>query len=97
MAEMYIQGLSTRKVQNLIESTCGFQISAEQVSRAATELDEELEKWRNRPIGCVKALVLDASYEKVRVDGAVVSCAVLVAFGDGRWASNHSWRKRFIK
>ena len=50
-------------------------------------LDAELEKWRNQPLGCVKALVLDAFYEKVRMDGAVVSCAVLVASGvlaDGR-------------
>ncbi|MFA7175553.1 MAG: IS256 family transposase, partial [Kiritimatiellia bacterium] len=67
----------------------GCAVSAEQVSKAAALLDDDLEKWRNRPIGCVRALVLDAFYDKVRRDGSVVNCAVLVAsgiFGDGRRA-----------
>jgi len=81
LAEMYIQGVSTRKVSKIVENMCGFEVSSEQVSRATAEMDTALEKWRNRPIGCVKALILDAFYEKVRVDGAVVSCAVLVAIG----------------
>ena len=87
VAEMYVQGVSTRKVRQVMEELCGLDVSSEQVSRASRLLDAELEKWRNRPLGCVKALVLDALYEKVRMDGAVVSCAVLVATGvlaDGR-------------
>jgi len=50
-------------------------------------LDEELEKWRNRPLGEYSYLVLDAHYEKVRTGGSVVCCAVLTAIGvdtDGR-------------
>lgn len=81
LAEMYIQGIATRRVTNVLETMCGYEVSAEQVSRATALLDEELEKWRNRPIGCVKALILDAIYEKVRLNGAVVNCAVLVAIG----------------
>ena len=53
-----------------------------QVSRATKMLDEEFEKWRNRPIReAVKYLLLDARYEKVRVDGNVVDCALLIAYG----------------
>lgn len=81
LAEMYVQGVSTRKVKRVMETMCGFEVSSTQVSNASKELDTELEKWRNRPLGCVKALILDAYYEKVRMDGAIVSCAVLVATG----------------
>jgi transposase-like protein len=80
-AEMYVNGVSTRRVRNVMEALCGFDISASQVSEAAKMLDAELEKWRNRPIGCTKALVLDAMYEQVRMNGSVVSCAVLIATG----------------
>jgi transposase-like protein len=81
LSEMYVQGVSTRKMKTVMEKMCGFEVSSAQVSRAAKEMDIELEKWRNRPIGCVKALILDARYEKVRMNGSVVSCAVLVASG----------------
>lgn len=79
MAEMYIQGVSTRKVTNILESMCGLEVTSSQVSRATKLLDEELEKWRNRPLSCVPFMQLDARYENVRHDGSVVSCAVLVA------------------
>lgn len=81
LAEMYVQGVSTRKVTKVMETMCGFDVSSTQVSNASKELDIELEKWRTRPLGCVKALIIDARYEKVRMNGAVVSCAVLVASG----------------
>lgn len=87
LAEMYVQGVATRRVKRVMETMCGFEVSSTQVSNASKELDVELEKWRNRTIGCVKALILDARYEKVRMNGAVVSCAVLIASGvleDGR-------------
>jgi len=80
VAEMYVKGVSTRKVQSVLEQLCGgVEISSTQVSRAAAELDEELEKWRTRRLGQVAYLVLDARYEKVRHGGSVVDCAILSA------------------
>lgn len=87
VAEMYVQGVSTRKVTEVMQQLCGLEVSSTQVSRATKLLDEELTAWRNRPIGKVRYLLLDARYEKVRQSGAVVSCAVLVAVAvteDGR-------------
>lgn len=81
LAEMYIQGVSTRRVTQIMETMCGLEVSSSQVSRATTLLDEELEKWRNRPLTKTPYVILDARYEKVRQDGAVRSCAVLVAIG----------------
>jgi len=87
LAEMYVQGVSTRKVAVIIERLWGMQISASQVSRAAQQLDEELEAWRNRPLGEIVNLYLDARYEKVRQAGSVRDAAILIASGvkgDGR-------------
>jgi putative transposase len=81
VAEMYVQGVSTRKVAAITEELCGLEVTSSQVSRAAQALDGELEKWRNRPLGETPYLILDARYEKVRHGGSVVSCAVLVAIG----------------
>jgi len=81
VAEMYVQGVSTRKVAAITEQLCGTQISSAQVSRAAAALDAELKTWRERPLGAMPYLILDARYEKVRHGGSVVSCAVLVAIG----------------
>ena len=106
VAEMYCRGVSTRKVTAIVEKLCGLEVTSTQVSRAAAELDEELEAWRSRPIGEITYLVLDARYEKVRHGGAVVSCAVLTAIGitpDGKRSilgcsvelseAEHHWRK----
>jgi len=87
LAEMYVQGVSTRKVASITEQLCGMQISASQVSRAAQTLDEELEAWRKRPLGEIVYLYLDARYEKVRQAGSVLPTAILMASGvkrDGR-------------
>ncbi len=81
VAEMYVQGVSTRKVAAITEQLCGLEVTSSQVSRAAAALDEELEKWRSRPIGETPYLILDARYEHVRHGGQVRSCAVLVAIG----------------
>ena len=81
LAEMYVQGVSTRKVAAITEKLCGSAISSAQVSRAAALLDEGLEPWRTRPLGAVIYLYLDALYEKVRVDGQVRDAAVLIASG----------------
>jgi len=81
LAEMYVQGVSTRRVAQITEQLCGFEVSSSQVSRAAQELDAVLEQWRNRPLGAYSYVYLDARYEKVRNNGAVVNSAVLVAIG----------------
>ena len=81
IAEMYVQGVSTRKVTEVMRQLCGLDVSSTQVSRATQSLDEELRAWRQRPIGEIPYLVLDARYEKVRHGGSVVSCAVLIAVG----------------
>jgi transposase-like protein len=81
VAEMYVQGVSTRKVAAITEQLCGLEVTSGQVSRAAEVLDEELQRWRDRPLGETPYLILDARYEKVRHGGSVVSCAVLVAIG----------------
>jgi transposase-like protein len=81
VAEMYVQGVSTRKVAAITQELCGLDVSSMQVSRAAALLDEELAAWRNRPLGEIPYLILDARYEKIRHGGSVVPCAVLVAIG----------------
>jgi len=81
LAEMYVQGVSTRKVKAITEQLCGIEVSSAQVSQAAAQMDAELEKWRNRPLGEYPYLFLDAYYEQVREDGQVLHLAVLVAVG----------------
>ena len=81
LAEMYVQGVSTRKVAAITEQLCGTAVSSAQVSRAAALLDEVLEAWRQRPLGEVRVLYLDARYEKVRVDGQIRDVAILIASG----------------
>ena len=81
LAEMYVQGVSTRKVSKIVEELCGREVSSSTVSRLATQLDEELQRWRQRPLGEVRYLVLDARYEHVRRAGTVVDMALLVAIG----------------
>lgn len=87
LAEMYVNGVSTRKVAKITREMCGFDVTSTEVSRAAQALDEELEEWRDRPLDRFDFLILDARYEKVRHGGTVVSTAVLSATGidpDGR-------------
>lgn len=108
--EMYFQGVSTRNVRNVLEAMCEGEISAMTVSRVAAELDEKLESFRCRRLDQTAwpYLMVDARYEKVRVEGRVVSQAVLVIVGftsDGRrevlhWSvgdseSEQSWSEVF--
>lgn len=82
--EMYFQGVSTRKVQDVLESMCqGIEISAMTVSRVAAEIDEKLKAFRERRLDgqTYPYLKVDARYEKVRVEGKVITQAVLVAMG----------------
>jgi len=81
LAEMYIQGVSTRKVAKITEELCGFEVSSTEVSRCMKMLDEDLTAWRRRALGACPYVVLDARYEKVRNCGQVIDCAVLVALG----------------
>lgn len=83
LAEMYVQGVSTRRVAAITEQLCGTAVTSSQVSRAAGLLDDVLEAWRNRPLGEIIYLYLDARYEKVRIDGQVRDAAILIAAGVG--------------
>ena len=81
--EMYFQGVSTRNVRNVLEQMCGGDISSATVSRVAQEVDEKLLTFRHRRLDSTEwpYVQIDARYEKVRVDGHVVSQAVLVTIG----------------
>jgi putative transposase len=88
LMEMYVQGVSTRKVAAITEQLCGTGFSKSQVSALAGRLDAELSAWRERPLAArYPYLSVDARYEHVRVDGQVVSQGVLIVAGvrdDGR-------------
>jgi len=83
LAEMYVQGVSTRKVCDVLVKLLGpeVSVSSTQVSRAAEKLDAALANWRERPLDETPYLFLDARYERVREGGHLVDCAVLVAVG----------------
>ena len=83
VAEMYIKGVSTREAEAVMRQFGIESLSSSQVSRATRLLDEELKAWRNRPLGEVRYLFLDARYEKVRIGGVVRDAAVLSAIGIG--------------
>jgi len=89
LLEMYVQGVSTRKVAAITEQLCGTSFSKSQVSMLAGRLDAELAAWRERSLTAARYpyLVVDARYEHVRIDGRVVSQGVLIVAGvrdDGR-------------
>ena len=83
VAEMYIKGVSTRDAEAVMREFGIESLSSTQVSRAAKLLDDELAAWRNRPLGEIKYLILDARYEKMRHGGVVRDAAVLSAVGIG--------------
>ena len=78
---MYIGGVSTRKASKIVEGMCGFEVSAQMVSNTSKDLDARLTAWRNRSLGQMDYLLVDARYEQVRADGLVRDCAVLIAIG----------------
>lgn len=88
LAEMYVQGVSTRKVKAITEELCGHAFSASSISAINKRLDESLAAFAGRPLQEPFAyLIVDARYEKVREAGIVASQAVLIAVGidwDGR-------------
>ena len=83
LMEMYIEGVSTRKVKEVTEELCGTSFSKSLISQLAGSLDTELRAWRNRKLEAktYPYLFVDARYEKVRIDGRVVSQGVLIASG----------------
>jgi len=81
IATMYVQGVSTRRITKVMEQLCGFEVSSGQVSNLNKQLDDEFEKWRNRPLPEIRYLIVDATYYKVRIDGTVRDCATLIATG----------------
>ena len=88
MMEMYIEGVSTRKVAKVTEVLCGTEFSASTVSSLSKKMDDALKKFASRPLSeAYPYLILDARYEKVRINGIVQNQAVLIALGiswDGR-------------
>lgn len=90
LMEMYVQGVSTRKVAQITETLCGTRFSKSQVSALAERLDTDLAAWRERPLTAPSYphVWVDARYEHVRVDGRVISQGVLLVSGlrgdDGR-------------
>ena len=82
ITQMYVEGVSTRKVRDITEALCGLEISKSQVSALAGKLDSEVEGWRGRPIEKkYPYLTIDARYEKIRRGGQVISQGVLLAVG----------------
>jgi transposase-like protein len=82
VAEAYVQGVSTRKVEALVQSLGIAGLSKSEVSRLCSVLDEQAEIFRTRPLDAVYPYIwLDARYEHVREGGRVVSMAVIVAYG----------------
>lgn len=83
LMESYIQGVSTRRTKKITQELCGTEFSATTISNLSKKLDEELDKFRNRDLSGeeYRYLIIDARYEKVRMDGAVVDQAVLVIAG----------------
>jgi putative transposase len=88
LAEMYVQGVSTRKVKAITEELCGHSFSASAISAMNQRLDTALAQFAGRPLAeAFPYLILDARYERVREAGVIVSQAVLIAIGidwDGR-------------
>jgi transposase-like protein len=88
LAEMYVQGVSTRKVKAITEELCGHSFSAASISTINQRLDASLAQFAGRPLAeAFPYLILDARYERVRESGIIVSQAVLIAIGidwDGR-------------
>lgn len=82
MAEMYVKGVSTRKVKAITEELCGHEFSATTISNINKSLDDQLKAFAERPLSNpFPYIMLDARYEKVRNNGIVTSQAVLVAIG----------------
>ena len=83
MAEMVVNGVSTRKVSNVIEIICGKEFSKSTVSEACKTLDKEVQEFKNRPLDYedYSYLMIDATYFKVREKHRIISKAMMIAIG----------------
>jgi putative transposase len=82
LAQMYVQGVSTRKVAAITEELCGHEFSASSISAITARLDEQLEQFSRRKLEQdLPYVILDARYERVREGGVIVSRAILIALG----------------
>ena len=83
LMQMYLEGVSTRKVRDVTETLCGTSFSRSTVSSLVSTLDADLAAWRDRPLGEVAYpfVLVDATYQHVRVAGQVVSQAALIVMG----------------
>jgi transposase-like protein len=81
LCEMVIQGVSTRKVEAITEVLCGAAFSKSQVSKLCLVLDPLVKTWRERPLGVFPFVLVDAIVVKIREDGRVRQCALLIACG----------------
>ena len=83
LMQMYLEGVSTRKVRDVTETLCGTSFSRSTVSGLVKTLDADLAAWRERPLGEVAYpfVLVDATYQHVRVAGQVVSQAALIVMG----------------
>ena len=81
MAEMVVNGVSTRKVSKVIETLCGTSFSKSSVSEVCKDLDEAVQAFQNRPLtGNYPFLTVDATYFKVREKGRIISKAFMTAY-----------------
>ncbi len=82
LAQMYVQGVSTRKVAAITQELCGHEFSASSISAITARLDGQLEQFSRRPLSeAFPYVVVDARYERVREGGVIVSRAILIALG----------------
>ncbi|MBP6952568.1 MAG: IS256 family transposase [Alphaproteobacteria bacterium] len=81
LAEMYVTGVSTRKVEKITQKLCGLSVTSSEVSRATKLLDEEMTQWRERSLGPCRYVYFDAQYEKRQEKGCILDMAVLTAIG----------------
>ena len=82
MAEMVVNGVSTRKVSTVMETLCGTSYSKSTVSEACKKLDENVKEFRERPLaGSYPFVTIDATYFKVRENNRVISKAFMIAYG----------------
>jgi transposase-like protein len=79
--EAVVKGVSTRKIESVLEQLGIAGVSAGQVSQLCAALDEKVRQFRERPLGEARYVWVDALYEKVRVDERVESMAVVIATG----------------
>ena len=78
---MVLQGVSTRKVEEITQVLCGAAFSKSQVSKLCLVLDPLVKTWRERPLGVFPFVLVDAIVVKIREEGRVRQCALLIACG----------------